>query len=265
MDFVFSDFQIQRPAMVQLLLLQLLLLCCVVEVFGSSLLNRHREHLKWFWPMVEQFLESYSLWNQKAICPVLSMLKLWVCHWFQSFPHSQFLFGAQKRNQSNQKRRLSQSVQSWLCNERFLWRRSKLCMCLFHPCLLSQRSEIIFFIFNSYLKNDISFISWYYLQFITIFVSVEFEFKCFEFASVRNSCTINFIFWLLWFNFWFFQKDVTLIYFRKWVINRCWIVIWQKIWHKNTKNKIIGKFVYFNEQAVIRRTVLLKCFKLLNK
>ena len=95
---------------------------------------------------------------------------------------------------------------------------------------------------------DIWHISWYYLQFITISVSVELEFKCFEFASVRNSCTINFIFWLLWFNFLSFQKDFTLIYSEKWVINRCWIVIWQKVWHKNTRNKIIGKFVCYTSR-----------------
>ena len=53
MDFVFSDFQNQRLAMVQRLLLQLLLLCCAVGVFGSSLLNRHREHLKWFLRIVK--------------------------------------------------------------------------------------------------------------------------------------------------------------------------------------------------------------------
>ena len=94
MDFVFSDFQNQRPAMAQRLLLQLLLLCCAIEVFGSSLLNRHLGHLKRFRQIVPQFVESYSLWNQKAIFLILSMLMLWVYRWFQSFPHSQFLFNA---------------------------------------------------------------------------------------------------------------------------------------------------------------------------
>ena len=40
------------------------------------------------------------------------------------------------------------------------------------------------------------------------------------------------------------QMEVNLKTLKKLVLNRCWMVIWQQIWHKNTKNKIIGKFVW---------------------
>ena len=90
--------------------------------------------------------------------------------------------------------------------EQFLWRRSKLGMCLFHPYWLYPRSEIIFFI---PFINYACLLSWYYPEFITIFVSLKLEFKCFEFASVRDCCTIYSIFWLLWFIFRFFQDSET--------------------------------------------------------
>ena len=118
MDFVFSDFQNQRLAMVQRLLLQLLLLCCVVGVFGSSLLNRHREHLKcfftkrWIILRILLFVKSKGNFPNSFHAEALSLSLIPI---FSSFTVSlQCWFDDRVREFAPGQRRTSASSSSWI-------------------------------------------------------------------------------------------------------------------------------------------------------